>query len=76
MDEEFTFKRLQGLTREEAEAIFEDVFREVVTELTEIGASVTGGIPYSLLSERTNERLKPYGWSHERLFPIDSGNFS
>lgn len=76
MNEDNTYKRLKGLTKEEALDIFEDVFREVVTELTEMGASVTGGIPYSLLSERTNERLKPYGWSHERLFPIEPGEFS
>ena len=70
MDEEDTFKKIKGLTPEEAEKLFQIVWTELYIELeSTIGHNVAGGLPIMLLRERCDERLKPYGWSFDRLFP-------
>ena len=61
--EEDTFKRLQGLTAEEAMLIHESVYYSIVDEL---GGS--NSVPISLLRERSDYALKPFGWTYDKLF--------
>ena len=61
--EEDTFKKLKGLTHTEALDIHSDIYDKLVDE---VGAS--NGIPISLLRERCDHVLIPYGWTYDRLF--------
>lgn len=68
MDEEDTFRMLKSITAEEAEVIFQKVWVETSAEMQAAGEDTSGGIPVVKLRSRVDAALKPYGWSHDKLF--------
>jgi hypothetical protein len=73
MTEEETFRRLRSLTPLEAEIIYDKVWTECCIELESYGADISGGIPIDMLRERSDIKLKPYGWTFDMLFDWNMG---
>lgn len=76
MNEEDTYKRLKGLTIEEAKALCQEVFQEAAKSMEADGIDVTNGIPIFLLRHEIDEKLKPYGLSYDVIFPHMFGDLS
>lgn len=76
MNENDTFSVLKGISREEAEAIYQKIWIESCADLDAEGIDITGGIPIHVLRERCDLQLKRYGWSYDKLFPWNIGSFS
>ncbi len=62
--EDAVYKVLKGISKEEAEAIYESIYYNLVDEL-----GAVNGVPISLLRERADFKLRPYGWTYDKLFP-------
>jgi hypothetical protein len=71
--EDDTFNRLKSITREEAEAEYLKVYLELAMQ--HHGAD-DAGVPVTELREILDQRLLPYGWSFDRLFPPASRDVS
>lgn len=77
MNEDDTFNKLKSLTPLQAEVIFQKVWIEIAQELEAMGDdSSKGGVPIVLLRERVDIKLKPYGWTYDKLFPWTAGQVS
>lgn len=61
-----TFKMLKSITEEEARKIFCDVYME----LTDNYKNHLNGLPYPMLAIHVDERLRPYGWSMDKLIKL------
>ncbi len=62
--EEDTYKKLKGLTTDEAIAIFAVAYVKLAEELGKAG----GDLPIHLVRFRVDAELKPYGWSYDKIF--------
>lgn len=71
MEEGDTFKRLKGLTRDEAFDIFNECLLKIQKETGE-----GKPFPLSVAYEEANKILNPYGWNTKMLFRLDAGDFS
>ena len=76
MNEDDTFKRLKGLTRDEAEEIFKQVLASLTDEMDAQNQYSSAGVSIAKIRECADPLLKPYGWSCEKLFPLSSTDFS
>ena len=65
--EQETFDVLKGLTREEAERLFQ-------TAYSELNNNSNGLVPISDLKLKLDPILKPYGWSFEKIFNISDAS--
>jgi hypothetical protein len=78
--EEATFKKLQGLTREEAEDIHARVYDELLREHESANPSApkpwNSAISISELRERVDKELLPYGWSFDKVVRFNMDNIS
>lgn len=76
--EDDTYKRLKSITKEEAEALCDQVYTDLCIDLELEGYDTKNGVPFQRLSDRADVILKPYGWTYDRLYPSfnDAGNFS
>jgi hypothetical protein len=62
--EEDTYKKLKGLTQDEAIAIFASAYVKLAEELGKAG----GDLPIYLVRNVVDAELNPYGWSYDRIF--------
>ena len=62
--EEDTYKRLKGLTQDEAITIFGSIYVRISEELGRAG----GDLPVHLIRVAVDAELKPYGWSYDKIF--------
>lgn len=67
--EDDTFKRLKSITRDEAELIYCHVYMDLAEQANRADGTSTG-IPISMIRDRLDPELLPYGWSFDKLFPI------
>lgn len=74
MNEEDTYKKLKGLTEEEALELHSNVYEQIYNELKLDPTKVDAGIPIGLIRERLNPLLEPYGWTFDKLLSIMIGN--
>jgi hypothetical protein len=65
--EDDTFNRLKSISQEEAEAEYMKVYLELAMQ--HHGAD-DAGVPVAELREILDQRLSPYGWSFDKLFPM------
>ena len=74
LSEDDTFRMLKSITAEEANEIYNNEYIKLATELGHPEA----GLPVALLRARLDPILKPYGWSHDKLFKLNAyeGNIS
>jgi hypothetical protein len=71
--EDDTFKMLKSITEKEAIEIYNNEYIKIATEM----GHPIDGLPVSLLRARIDPILKPYGWSHDKLFRnVYEGNIS
>jgi hypothetical protein len=72
--EDDTFKMLKSITEDEAFEIYNNEYIKIATEYNH----PINGLPISLLRARLDPILKPYGWSHDKLFNLRAyeGNVS
>lgn len=70
--EDDTFRMLKSLTEEEAMELFYKVYNEFLIDLGNPGT----GVSLSLIAPLIDLKLKPYGWSFNKLFSVGEGNFS
>lgn len=66
MNEDDTFRMLKSLTEDEAISMYTDVYLEMYQELN-ADPTIDVGIPLSVIAERLDPILKPYGWSFDKV---------
>ena len=62
--EEDTYKKLKGLTQNEAITIFAEVYVRISEQLGLGG----GDLPIHVIRAEVDAELKPYGWSYDKIF--------
>lgn len=73
--EDDTFNKLKSITRDEAMAIHDKVMYQIQHEYMTNGQDAKG-FPISLVRERVDPLLKPYGWSFDKLLDLRNTIFS
>jgi len=68
MNEEDTYKKLKGLTPEEAWSLRDQVFEDTFGHLPE-GAHISDR-GFNIYLEHLDKALAPYGWDHTKLYLV------
>ena len=76
MNEDDTIRMLKSIPRDEAEAIYEQVYREISLQQGMDGNETPGSVPIAELKRRADPLLAPYGWSFDRLFHFNIEDIS
>jgi hypothetical protein len=67
---------LKSITREQAEEIYEQVYREISLKQGADGNENPGAVPIQELRVKVDPLLAPYGWSFDTLFNFNAMDIS
>jgi len=76
VNEERTYKALKGLTREEAEAIYHQIYLKLAKEEGQNTDTGYQAVSLSTLRERVDKELGPYGWPFHKMMNLNNLDFS